>query len=64
MVRPLTVGNYLKVGNWSVFVLFGGCFVFGIIMRWEGQEPFSFRRHNESWIKKLLLSYSELRESE
>ena len=31
-------GNHLKIGNWSVFVLFGWCFVFGIIMRWEGRE--------------------------
>ena len=38
MVRPLKAGNYLKVGNWSVFVLFGWRFVFGIIMRWEGRR--------------------------
>ena len=25
---------------WSVFLLFGWRFVFGIIMRWEGREPF------------------------
>ena len=28
-----------KIGNWSVFVLCGWRFVFGIIMRWEGREP-------------------------
>ena len=36
MVRPWKASNYLKIGNWSVFVLFGWRFVFGIIMRWEG----------------------------
>ena len=39
MARPLKAGNYLKMGNLSVFVLFGWRFVYGIIMRWEGQ-PF------------------------
>ena len=36
----------LKKGNWSLFVLFKWRFVFGIIMRWEGREPFlsPFRR--------------------
>ena len=28
-----------KIGNWSVFVLFGWLFVFGMIMRWDGREP-------------------------
>ena len=28
-----------KIGHWSVFVLFGWRFVFGIIMRWDGREP-------------------------
>ena len=36
MVRPWKAYNFLKVGNWSVFVLFGWRFVFGIIIRWEG----------------------------
>ena len=40
MVRPLKAGNYLKIGNWYVFVLFGCRFVFGVIMRWEGRESF------------------------
>ena len=30
----------LKIGDGSVFVLFGWCVVFGIIMRWEEREPF------------------------
>ena len=34
----MEAGNYLKIGNWSVFVLFGWRFVFGIIMRWEARE--------------------------
>ena len=32
MVRPLKAGNYLKIGNLFVFVLFGWRFVLGIIM--------------------------------
>ena len=28
-----------KIGNWSVWVLIGWRFVFGIIMRWDGREP-------------------------
>ena len=32
-------GDDLKICNWSVFVLFGWRFVFGIIMRWERREP-------------------------
>ena len=37
MVLPWKAGNYLKIGNWFVFVLFGWRFVFRIIMRWEGR---------------------------
>ena len=40
MVRPLKVGNYLEIGNWFVFVLFGWRLVFGIIMGWEGRDLF------------------------
>ena len=40
MVRPGKAGNYPKIGDRSVFVLFGRHFVFRIIMRWEGREPF------------------------
>ena len=36
----MKAGNYLKIGNWSVFILFGRRFVFGINMRWERREPF------------------------
>ena len=61
MVWPWKAGDYLKIGNWSVFVLFGWCFVFGIIMRWEGREPFPSRCHHGSATNKadslLLLSY-------
>ena len=37
MVRLWTAGNYLRIGLWSVFVLFGWRFVFGIIM-WYALE--------------------------
>ena len=40
MVWTLKAGNHLKIGNSSVFVLFGWRFVFGMIMRWEGRAPF------------------------
>ena len=40
MVRPWKADNYLKISNWSVFVLLVWCFVFGIIIRWEeGERP-------------------------
>ena len=57
MVRPLKTGNYIKIGNLFVFVLFGWRFVFGIIMmRWEGREP--FQSDVITWeIIKLFLSY-------
>ena len=64
MLRPLKAGNYIKIGNWSVFVLFGWRFEFGIITRWERREPFPSDATWRLWeIIKLLLS-SELRESE
>ena len=54
----------LRIGHWSVFVLFGWRFVFGIIMRWEGREPFSFRYHHDCGISKavslLLLSFAKV----
>ena len=57
MVRPLKAGNYLKIGNWSVFVLFGWRFVFGIVMRWKGESP-SLQIPSRLWeIIKLLLSW-------
>ena len=37
-----------KMGNWSVFVLLGWRFVFGIIMRRDGREPAPFRCHRDS----------------
>ena len=47
MVRPLKSGSYLKIGNWSVFVLFGWRFVFGMIMRWEGRVLQGLARFKE-----------------
>ena len=40
MVRPLKAGYSLKIGNWSVFVLFGWRFEFGTVMRWKGRQPY------------------------
>ena len=40
MVPPFKAGDYLIIGNWSIDVLIGSRFVFGIIMRWEWREPF------------------------
>ena len=57
MVRPWKAGNYLKILNFSVFVLFGWRFVFGIIMRWEGREPVSSRCHR---AVSLLLSFAKV----
>ena len=37
MVRPWKAGNYLRMGNWSVFVLLEWRFVFGIIMKREAR---------------------------
>ena len=46
-----------KIGNGSVFVLFGSRLVFGIIMKWEQREP-SCQMPSRLWEKiKLLLSY-------
>ena len=53
MVRPRKAVNYLKIGNWSIFVLFGWRSVFGIITGWEGP----FRCHATVGLIKLLLSY-------
>ena len=36
------------IGNWSVFVLFGWRFVFGIIMKWDRREPHIVRCHHGS----------------
>ena len=63
MVRPWKAGNYLKIGNWSAFVLFRWRPVFGIIMRWEGREPFPFNCHHDSVNKAaslLLLRFAKV----
>ena len=52
VITPLKIGN-----NWSVFVLFGWRFVFGIIMRWDGREPAPSDAITTLGILKLLLSY-------
>ena len=59
MVRPWKAGNFLKIGNWYVFVLHGWRFVFGIFMRWEGREPFLSHPDVLATLGliKLLLSY-------
>ena len=50
-------------GNWSVFVLFGGRFVFGTILRWDGREPALVRCHHDSGNVKaaslLLLRFKK-----
>ena len=64
MVRPCKAGDYLEVCNWSVFELFIWRFVFGIIIRWGGREPFPFRCHHDSGINKaaslLLLGFAKV----
>ena len=46
--RPWKVGYYPKIGNWSVSVLLGWRFVFGIIMKCDGREPHIVRYHHDS----------------
>ena len=46
-----------EIGNWSVFVLFGWQFVFGIIMKWDGREPTSSDSITTLGIIKLPLCY-------
>ena len=41
-----------EIGNWSVFVLLGWRFVFGIIMKWDGRELHVVRRHHDSGNNK------------
>ena len=50
MVRTCKADNYLKIGNWSVFVSLGWRLVYGIIMRWGGRERFPSRCHHDSGI--------------
>ena len=37
-----------EIDNWSVFVLLGWRFVLGIIMKWDGREPYIVRCHHGS----------------
>ena len=60
MVRPWKAGNYPNIGNWSVFVFFGWRFVSGMIMGWEGREPFLSDAIGFWEIIKLPLSYQVL----
>ena len=53
-----------KIGNWSILVLFGWRFVFGMIVRWERRDPSCFRCHHDSGNNKaasllLLLRFSK-----
>ena len=52
--RPLITS---EIGNWSVFVILGWRFVFGIIMKRDGREPTSSDAITTLGIIKLLLSY-------
>ena len=64
MVLHLKAGNYLKIGNWSVFILFGWRFVFWINMRWERREPFPSDAittlGNNKAASLLLLSFKKV----
>ena len=66
MVWPFKTGHYLKIGNWSVFVLSGWRFVlvFGIIMRWGSREPFPSvaitTLGNNRAASLLLLSFAKV----
>ena len=51
-VRPWKAGIYPKIGIWSVVVLLGWCFVFGIIMKLDGREPHIVRCHHDSATNK------------
>ena len=46
-----------EIGNWSVFVLLGWRFVFGIIMKRDGRAPTSSDAITTLGIIKLFLSY-------
>ena len=46
-----------EIGNWSVFVLLGWRFVFGVIIKRDGREPASSDAITTLGITKLLLSY-------
>ena len=42
----------LEIGNWSVFILLGWRFVFGIIIKRDGREPRIVRCHHDSGNNK------------
>ena len=52
-----------KMGNWYVFVLFGRCFVFGIIMM-TGASPLTARCYHDSVNNKdasfILLRFNKV----
>ena len=52
--RPVVTPN---IGNWSIFVLLGWRFVFGIMMKRDGRAPTSSDAITTLRIIKLLLSY-------
>ena len=64
MVRALKAGNDIKIGNWSVFELFGWRSVFEIIMGWEGRDPFPSDAittlGNNQAASLLLLSFAKV----
>ena len=43
-----------EIGNWSVFVLLGWRFVFGIIIKRDGREPSIVRCNHDSGNKKAV----------
>ena len=47
--RPVVTS---EIGNWSVFVLLGWRFVFGIIIKRDGREPRIVRCHHDSGNNK------------
>ena len=53
MVRPWKAGNYLSNSSWSVFILLGWRFVFGIIIKRGGREPRIVRCHRDSGNNKV-----------
>ena len=54
MVRPWKAGNITsEIGNWSVFVLLGWRFVFGIIIKRDGRDRI-VRCHHDSGNNKAV----------
>ena len=52
--RPVIVP---KIGNWSVFVLLGWRFAFGIIMKLRRARAPRLRYHHDSGINKAAFLY-------